>query len=70
MRPIIVHRKRESEMKQAIKDLEARGFTLLYGPEKHSSNGKSFSRDSYGRAIFQQNTQHSVWVAKLQKVVE
>jgi hypothetical protein len=68
MRPIIIHRKKEKEMTQAIKDLTDRGFKVIYGPVYKESTGKQFSRDSYGRAIFLNSTQNSVWIAKLQRV--
>jgi hypothetical protein len=68
MRPIIIHRKKEKEMKQAIQDLTARGFKVIYGPVHKESAGKQFTRDSYGRAIFLNSTQNCVWIAKLQKV--
>lgn len=70
MRPITIQRVREYEINQAIQDLTDRGFTLLYGPVMRSRDGKIFSRDDYGRKIFRENTQHSIWVARLQKVEE
>lgn len=68
--PIMVHRKQEHEMTQAIKDLEAKGYRVIHGPIQRNGNGKVFTKDSYGRAIFQQNTINSVWICKLERVVE
>lgn len=68
MKPVILHRQRQYEMEQAVKDLESRGYKVIYGPEIKTRDGKSFSRDDYGRRVFQRNTFSSCWVAKLVKV--
>jgi hypothetical protein len=61
----IIRRKHEHEIKQAIKDLEERGFVLKYGPERQIGEGKVFNTDDHKRRVFQENTIHSMWVARL-----
>ncbi|MBT2735163.1 hypothetical protein [Bacillus sp. ISL-7] len=66
--PVTIHRQRKHEAEQAIKDLEERGFVLIYPLTELKSDGKTFTRDSFNRKIFVENTESSCWVAKLRKV--
>lgn len=68
MLPVTIKRQRKHEAEQAIKDLEARGFKLIYPLTEHSRDGKIFDRDSFNRRIFVQNTHSSCWIAQLRKV--
>ncbi|MEH7521983.1 hypothetical protein V7149_01670 [Bacillus sp. JJ1503] len=68
MFPVTIRRQRKYEAEQAIKDLEARGFKVIYPLTEHSREGKLFDRDSFNRKIFVENTQSSCWIAKLRKV--
>jgi hypothetical protein len=70
MRPIIIRRQYEHEAIQAIKDLEDRGFEVVYPLTEIKKDGKQFTRDSFNRKIFVQNIGSSCWIAKLQKVEE
>jgi hypothetical protein len=66
---VTIHRRHKHEAEQAISDILERGYTIIYDLEQVSRDGKSFSRDSFGRRVFQQNTFSSCWVAKLRRVV-
>ncbi|MEH7157515.1 hypothetical protein [Neobacillus drentensis] len=68
--PVVIRRQRKYEAEQAIKDLEDRGFVLIYPLTEFRSDGKTFTRDSFNRKIFVENTESSCWVAKLRKVEE
>jgi hypothetical protein len=68
--PVVVRRQRKYEAEQAIKDLEDRGFVLIYPLTELKSDGKTFTRDSFNRKIFVENTESSCWIAKLRKVEE
>jgi hypothetical protein len=68
MRDTIIHRQRKHEAEMAINDLLNRGFVIIKDLEEVKRDGKTFSRDSYGRRIFQQNTFTSCWTAVLRKV--
>lgn len=68
MRPVIITRQREHEAQQAINDLVARGFEIVFPLTEFSSDGKVFDRDPYNRKIFVENTQRTCWKAKLRKV--
>ncbi|WML38684.1 hypothetical protein RCG19_15965 [Neobacillus sp. OS1-2] len=65
--PIIIRRQRKYEAEQAIKDLEARGFILVYPLTELKRDGKTFTRDSFNRKIFVENTESSCWIAKLKR---
>ena len=67
MMPVTIRRKRKYEAEQAIKDLEARGFRVVFELTEFTRDGKQFATDSYKRQIFQNNTFTSVWIAKLIK---
>ena len=68
MLPVVIRRQRKHEAEQAIKDLEARGFELIYPLTELSREGKLFDRDSFNRKIFVENTHSSCWIAKLRRV--
>jgi hypothetical protein len=68
MFPVVIRRQREGEAKQAIKDLEERGFVLIYPLTELKRDGKTFTRDSFNRKIFVENTESSCWIAKLMRV--
>lgn len=68
MRPVTIHRQKKHEAEQAIKDLEARGFKVIFPLKEIHSDGKTFRTDGYHRRIFVENTFNSYWVAKLRKV--
>jgi hypothetical protein len=68
MRDTIIHRRKKKEAEMAIADLLKRGFIIIKDLEEVTRDGKTFSRDSYGRRIFQQNNFTSCWVAVMRKV--
>jgi hypothetical protein len=68
MRDTIIHRQKKKEALQAIDDLLKRGFIIIKDLEEVTRDGKTFSRDSYGRRIFQGNNFTSCWTAVLRKV--
>lgn len=68
MKPIIICRQRKHEAEQAISDLVARGFEVVFPLTEISRDGKIFDRDSFNRQVFVQNTHSSCWKAKLRKV--
>lgn len=68
MKDVIVRRQRKYEAEQAVADLEARGFELVYGIAEIETDGKLFKMDSYGRKIFIENTHSSCYIAKLRMV--
>lgn len=68
MRDIVIRRQREHEAIQAIKDLEDRGYEVIYPLTELKRDGKQFTRDSYNRKIFVQNIGNSCWIAKLRKI--
>lgn len=68
MGPVIISRQRKHEAEQAVRDLEARGYEVVYPLTEHSRDGKIFDRNSFNRQIFVQNTFNSCWIAKLRKV--
>lgn len=70
MQPVTIHRQRKEEAEQAIRDLEARGFEIIFPLTELSSDGKRFKTDSYNRKIFVENISSSCWVAKMRRVVE
>lgn len=68
---IIIRRQREHEIIRAIEDLEARGFILKSGPTQEFRNGKIYTAGSSpNRRKFQENTNSSVWFARLGKVAQ
>ncbi|MDF2789240.1 MAG: hypothetical protein K0S80_2338 [Neobacillus sp.] len=67
MRPVVIHRQRKHEAEQAITDLEARGFELVYPLTELSNDGKRYKTDSYNRKIFVENTFSTCWIAKMMK---
>ncbi|MEH7392429.1 hypothetical protein [Bacillus sp. JJ1474] len=67
MFPVTIRRQRKYEAEQAIKDLEARGFEVIYPLTELSRDGKLFDRDSFNRKIFVENTHSSCWIAKLRR---
>ncbi|KYC92234.1 hypothetical protein B4102_3775 [Heyndrickxia sporothermodurans] len=69
-RPVTITRRKRHEAEQAIKDLEARGFEIIYPLTEISRDGKIFNTDSYNRKIFVQNTFNSCWVAKMRRVTK
>lgn len=70
MRPVTIRRQRKHEAEMAIADLEKRGFEVVYPLTEFRSDGKTFTRDSYNRKIFVENTEWGYWIAKLRKVDE
>ncbi len=68
MNPIIIRRRKKHEAEQAVKDLEERGFTLVFPITEQTKEGKRFTTDSLNRKIFQENTFSTCWVAKLRRV--
>jgi hypothetical protein len=70
MQPVVIHRRRKEEAEQAIKDLEARGYKVIFPLTEFGSDGKRFKTDAYGRRIFVENIASSCWIAKLRRVVE
>jgi hypothetical protein len=70
MQPVTIHRQHKHEAEQAIKDLEARGFEIIFPLTEFGSDGKRFKTDAYGRRIFVENISSSCWIAKLRRVVE
>ncbi|MDP4087434.1 MAG: hypothetical protein Q8934_22990 [Bacillota bacterium] len=69
MRDTIIRRQRKSEAEMAIADLLERGFIIIKPLQEITRDGKTFSRDSYGRRNFQQNNFTSCWMAVLRKVI-
>jgi hypothetical protein len=69
MRDTIIRQQRKHEAEQAISDLLERGFIIIKPLQEVTRDGKTFSRDSYGRRIFQQNNFTSCWMAVMRKVV-
>jgi hypothetical protein len=69
MRDTVIHRQRKHEAIQAIEDLKSRGFIIIKDLEEITRDGKTFSRDSYGRRIFQSNNFTSCWVAVMRKIL-
>lgn len=63
---ITIRRQRESEIDQAISDLEKRGFVLKAKMQNHHE-GKVYKRSYYGKYKYEDNTSSSVWVARLSK---
>ena len=64
----IIRRPHKHEVEQAIKDLEARGFKLVYPLTEQSKEGKSYKRDfKYNRRIFVENIQSSRWIAVMRR---
>lgn len=61
---IIIRRQKESEIDQAISDLEKRGFVLKAKMQNHHE-GKVYKRSYYGKYQYADNTSSSVWVARL-----
>ena len=70
MRPITIRRQRKHEAEQAIKDLEDRGFEIVFPLTEFARDGKTFDRDSFNRKIFVENTFSSCWIAQMRKVGE
>lgn len=68
MLPVVIRRQRKYEAEQAIRDLEARGFEVIFPLTELEHDGKQFKTDSFNRKIFVQNTHSSCWVAKLRRV--
>lgn len=66
--PVVVHRQFKHEAEQAISDLEKRGFEIVFPLTEFKRDGKTFTRDSFNRRIFVENTESSSWIAKLKKV--
>lgn len=65
-----VCRKSEKEARQAVKDLIARGYEIVFPLTEFSNDGKKWKTDSFGRRIFLENTPSSCWKAKLRRVIE
>ena len=70
MQPVVIHRQQKHEAEQAIKDLEARGYEVIFPLTELKNDGKRFKTDSYNRKIFVENVGSSCWVAKLRRVVQ
>jgi len=70
MRPVIIRRQHEHEAIQAIKDLEKKGFEVIFPLTEFASEGKIFDRDNFNRRFFVENTHSSCWVAKMRKVAK
>ena len=70
MKPTIIHRQTYEEAEEAVNELLKRGFELIYPITEIQHDGKKFSTDSYKRRIFEYNTFHRQYVAKLRKVIE
>lgn len=70
MRDTIIRRQRKHEAEQAISDLLERGFIIIKPLAEVTRDGKTFSRDSYGRRIFQGNNFTSCWTAVMRRVAE
>lgn len=68
MRPTIIRRQTREEAEAAVEELLKRGFELIYPITEIQHDGKKFSTDSYKRRIFEYNTFHRQYVAKLMKV--
>lgn len=66
-----LRRRKEHEMLQSIKDLEQRGFKVIFGPVEVTSVGKTFTRDRnhYNRAKYQQTHHNASWIAKLVRTI-
>lgn len=64
---VMITRRRKHEAEQAIRDLLKRGFYIVSPLKQVSSDGKTFTTDSYGRQIFVENTFHSCWKAVLRR---
>jgi hypothetical protein len=68
LKPITITRQRKHEAEQAISDLVARGFEVVFPLTEISREGKVFDRDSYNRKIFVEHAHSSCWKAQLRKV--
>jgi hypothetical protein len=64
---VIIHRPHKHEAEMAISDLEKRGYILTYNLTEIKKDGKTFTRDSFNRRIFVENTGSSCWIAKLRR---
>lgn len=68
MKPVVIHRQRKYEAEQAIRDLEKRGYMVVFPLTSFSRDGKTFDRDNFNRKIFVENTHTTCWIAKMVKV--
>lgn len=66
--PIVIRRQKKEEAEQAIRDLEERGFEVVFPLKEFFSAGKNFDTDEYNRKIFVENSSSSCWMAKLSRV--
>ena len=67
MGEVWIHRKHKHEAEQAIKDLVARGYEVVFPLTEKISGGKVFDRDKDNKAIFSHATFGKYWVAKLRR---
>lgn len=70
MKPVNIRRQRKHEAEQAIRDLEKRGYEIVFPLTLFSSDGKVFDRDAFNRKVFVANTSNSCWVAQMRKIEE
>ncbi|MGG0718713.1 hypothetical protein ABE096_14115 [Robertmurraya massiliosenegalensis] len=70
MKPITIRRTRKYEAEQAIDDLVARGFEVVFPLTEFSRDGKIFDRDAYNRQVFVEHTHSSCWIAQMRKVMD
>jgi hypothetical protein len=64
-----VTRKHRHEMERAIADLLQRGFTIIYGPELHSTDTVQRGSYNYRRSRYESLSKGtaSCWIAKLER---
>lgn len=67
VRPVTIRRRKKHEAEQAIKDLQARGYEIVHPLTELHWEGKQFSRDMKGNAVFVQNTSSSCWFAQMKR---
>lgn len=70
MQDVVVKRQFKHEAEQAIRDLEKRGFKVIYPLTEIKKDGKRFTRNSDNFLVFVENVGSSCWIAKLRRVVE
>lgn len=70
MNDTIIRRQRKYEAVQAIKDLEDRGYKIVFPLTELTKEGKQFKTDYHNRRIFQNNTFNSCWIATMRRVEE
>jgi hypothetical protein len=67
MNDTVIRRQKRHEAEQAIKDLEARGFRIVFPLTEVTRDGKQFQTDYYNRKIFQNNTFSSCWICSMRR---